>query len=44
LSRLYIGKREERHYNVVGDRLTLSETWSQSGEQWSGVRVFSRLK
>jgi Lipocalin-like domain len=44
LSRLYIGKREERHVELAGDRLTLSETWTQSGKTWSGVRVFSRLK
>lgn len=44
LSRLYIGKREERHYQLTADRLFLSETWVQSGKQWSGVRVFERLK
>lgn len=44
LSRLYIGKREERHYQLIADRLVLSETWVQSGKQWSGVRVFERLK
>ena len=44
LSRLYIGRREERHYQIDGDRLTLSETWIQSGKKWSGVRVFQRLK
>jgi len=43
LSRLYIGKREERHFDLDGDRLTISEAWSQSGEKWSGVLVFSRL-
>ena len=44
LSRLYIGRREERHYQLTDDRLVLSETWVQSGKQWSGVRVFERLK
>jgi hypothetical protein len=44
LSRLYIGKREERHFELSGDRLILSETWTQSGTEWSGVRVFGRLK
>jgi Lipocalin-like domain len=44
LSRLYVGKREERHYQLTGDRLVLSETWTQSGKQWSGVRVFQRNK
>jgi hypothetical protein len=44
LSRLYIGRREERHFDLVGDRLVLSEQWTQSGREWSGVRVFARLK
>jgi hypothetical protein len=35
LSRLYIGRREERHYELEGDRLTLSATWTQSGKKWS---------
>ena len=44
LSRLYIGRREERHYQLEGDRLILSETWTQSGKKWSGVRLFQRCK
>jgi hypothetical protein len=44
LSRLYIGKREVRHFVVDGDDLVLSEQWTQSGKQWSGVRRFARLK
>jgi hypothetical protein len=44
LSRLYIGRHEERHYKLDGDRLILSETWEQSGKTWSGTRVFERLK
>jgi hypothetical protein len=44
LSRLYIGRREERHYQLAGDRLILTETWAQSGKTWSGTRVFQRLK
>ena len=44
LSRLYIGRREERHYELTADRLVLSETWVQSGKKWSGVRVFERVK
>ena len=27
-----------------GDNLVLSEQWTQSGKQWSGVRRFARLK
>ena len=44
LSRLYIGRREERHFELSGDQLVLSETWTQSEKKWSGVRVFQRLK
>lgn len=44
LSRLYIGRREERHYQLAGDRLILTGTWAQSGKTWNGTRVFQRLK
>jgi hypothetical protein len=44
LSRLYIGRREERHFDVAGDRLVLSERWTQNGTEWSGFRTFVRLK
>ena len=45
LSRLYIGRREERHVDELdGDSLVLSEQWTQSGRRWSGVRVFRRLR
>ena len=44
LSRLYIGRREERRFELAEDRLVLSEQWNQSGKQWSGVRTFARLR
>jgi hypothetical protein len=44
LSRLYIGRREERHFELAGDLLILSESWTHSGKKWSGVRVFKLLK
>ncbi len=44
LSRLYIGRHEERHYQLAGDRLVFTETWEQSGKKWSGTRGFERLK
>ena len=44
LSRLYIGRREERHYELKGDRLVLSETWMQGSRKWSGIRVLRRLR
>jgi Lipocalin-like domain len=33
LSRLYIGAREVRHFELAGDRLALSEQWTQSGRE-----------
>ena len=44
LSRLYIGRREERHFDLVADRLVLTETWTQSGVAWSGTRVLRRMR
>ena len=44
LSRLYIGRKEERHFELIADRLVLSEKWTQGGSKWSGVRIFQRLK
>jgi len=44
LSRLYIGRREQRHFALDGDRLTLSETWTQSGRTRNGVRVLTRQR
>lgn len=44
LSRLYIGRREERRFALEGDRLTLSETWTQIGHTWNGVRVLTRQR
>lgn len=44
LSRLYIGRREERHYELAGDQLVLTESWTQSGAAWSGRRVLRRMR
>ena len=44
LSRLYIGRREERHYQLGDDELVPCETWQQSGVSWSGVRVSQRVR
>jgi hypothetical protein len=43
-ARLYIGRREERHFELAADRLVLTETWTQSGVAWSGVRVLRRVR
>ncbi len=37
-------RREERHDELTAARLVLLETWVQSGKQWSGVRLFERVK
>ncbi|HKS57455.1 MAG TPA: lipocalin-like domain-containing protein [Steroidobacteraceae bacterium] len=29
---------------VAGDRLTLTPRWTVDGKQWTGVRVFERVK
>jgi hypothetical protein len=44
LSRLYVGGREERHYTLSGDRLIFTEFWNQNGTDWSGVRIFERVR
>jgi len=43
LSRLYIGRREKRHFTTTGDRLVLSENWTQNGKPGavSGLSVSS---
>lgn len=44
LSRLYIGRREERFFTLSGDVLTLRETWEQGGRRWRGTRTFDRVR
>jgi hypothetical protein len=29
---------------LAGDRLTLTPSWAVDGKQWTGVRVFERVK
>ena len=43
-SDVYIGRDEERPFELLGDRLLLKPRWSQNGQQWTGVRVFARIR
>jgi hypothetical protein len=41
---VYIGRAEERPFELDGDRLTLKPRWVQDEQQWLGIRVFERIK
>jgi hypothetical protein len=42
---IYIGRDEERLFQLSGDRLVLkSLPWSADGQTWTGSRVFERIK
>jgi hypothetical protein len=41
---LYIGRLEERPFELNGDRLTLTPRWEQAGKSVQGIRVFERVK
>jgi hypothetical protein len=41
---LFIGRDEERPFELSGDRLVLKPRWSQDGQEWTGIRVFERIK
>src|SRR6266571_151526 len=41
---LFIGRDEERPFELTGDRLVLKPLWSKDGQKWSGIRVFERVK
>jgi hypothetical protein len=43
LSDAYIGKDQERPYELAGDRLTLKPRWEGEGKKWLGIRVFERV-
>jgi hypothetical protein len=44
LSDTYIGRDEERHFELSGDRLVLKDPWTKDGKGWLGTRVFERVK
>jgi hypothetical protein len=41
---VFVGRDEERPFTLTGDRLELTPTWKQDGQQWTGVRVFERVR
>jgi hypothetical protein len=41
---VYIGRREERPFELDGDRLTLTPRWEQGGKSVQGIRAFERVK
>lgn len=41
---IFVGRDEERPYELQGDRLTLTPEWITDGMRWQGVRVFERVK
>jgi len=41
---VFIGKDQERPFEIPGDRLILRPKWTVDGKQWTGLRVFERVK
>lgn len=41
---VYVGRDEERSFELSGDRLTLKTRWAKEGQAWSGTRAFLRIK
>jgi hypothetical protein len=41
---VYIGRAEERPFELNGDRLTLTPRWERGGKSVQGIRVFVRVK
>lgn len=41
---VFIGTDQERPFEFAGDRLTLTPRWTVDGKQWTGIRVFERVK
>jgi hypothetical protein len=41
---VFIGRDEPRPFRVEGDRLVLSPRWSAKGREWTGLRMFERVK
>jgi hypothetical protein len=44
LADVFIGTDQERPFEIAGDRLTLRPKWTVDGKQWTGLRVFERVK
>jgi hypothetical protein len=41
---VFIGTEQERPFEISGDRLILRPKWTVDGAQWTGLRVFERVK
>jgi len=41
---VFIGTDQERPFEISGDRLILRPKWTIDGTQWTGLRVFERVK
>jgi hypothetical protein len=44
LADVFIGTDQERPFEIAGDRLILRPKWTVDGKQWTGLRVFERVK
>jgi hypothetical protein len=41
---VFIGRDEVRPFQLLGDRLVLTPRWTMGGQQWTGTRVFERIR
>ena len=41
---VYVGTAQKRHFELHGDRLTLSDSWTRNGHEVRGLRVFECVK
>ncbi|MET0660453.1 MAG: lipocalin-like domain-containing protein [Steroidobacteraceae bacterium] len=44
LADVYIGRAEQRPFELSGDRLIIKPIWTTDGKRWEGVRIFERAK
>ena len=44
LADVFVGRDEERPFELQGDQLTLSPQWTSGGVHWQGLRVFERVR
>lgn len=41
---VFIGTDQERPFEITADKLILRPKWTVDGKQWTGLRVFQRVK
>ena len=41
---VYVGRDEARPFELDGDTLTIKPHWTADGQEWTGVRVFKRVR